>query len=232
MKFRLKRQTIDPAINALGTRKMRQHKIHVPKASKKILEQLAAVSHEIEQYGTPKHLVIKKLEKKLGFGVFLHPEARPILKGELIAPYSGEVFLCPKNLVDDSDYAFALISDFHLTKKEQLLFDPTRRYHPRRLYCIDLDAHKKGNFTRFINHSEKPNIEADFLRIPTNSLGLAPSSFELLYVAKKTIRPGEQLLICYEDDEASYWGALNIKPFPMTPKTFQLNSSFKVTRAV
>jgi hypothetical protein len=85
---------------------------------------------------------------------------------------------------------------------------------------LDLDAHKVGNFTRFINHSAKPNVEAHFLRIPKNSLGIAPSLFEIVYIASKTIRPGEQLLVCYEGDDNSYWGALRIKPFAMTPRTF------------
>jgi hypothetical protein len=100
----------------------------------------------------------------------------------------------------------------------------------RRLYSVDLDADKKGNFTRFINHSEKPNIEAQFVKIPSNKLGISPGSCEVIYVAKKTIHPGEQLLVCYEGDDKSYWGALKIKPFPMTPKTFVLNSSCEIVK--
>ena len=223
MEFRLPRQEINQKLIDLGNKKLKQNKIRVPRATKKTLKELLAILEEIRKNGLPKYLVLKKLKKKLGYGIFLHPKAKPILKGEPIAPYSGEVFIFPQNAEDTTDYAFALISDFHLTKQEQLDWDANRRYHPRRLYSIDLDAEKKGNFTRFINHSDRPNVEAMFLSIPANSLGLAPAPFELIYIAKKTIRPGEQLLVSYEPEEKNYWGALNLKPFPMTPKTFRLN---------
>ena len=202
--------------------------MHVLLASRKILKELAPILEDIQTRGLPKYLVLKKLRGKLGFGVFLHPEAKPILKNEPIAPYAGAVTISPQNQGGDSDYAFALITDMKLTRKEQHDWDPTRKYHPRRLYSIDLDAQETGNFTRFINHSEKPNIEAQLVRIPANSLSLEPAPFEIFYMAKKTIRPGEQLLVCYDGKDNSYWGALNIKPFPMTPKTFKLNSSLQV----
>ena len=233
MEFNLPRSEIIQKLKELGSKKIKQNRIYVPRATKKNLKELVVILEEIEKHGLPKHLVLKKLKKDLGHGIFLHPEAKPILKGEVIAPYSGEVFIIPQNQEDSSDYTFSLISDLLLTREEQLYWDPKKRYHPRRLYSIDLDAYKKGNFTRYINHSGKPNIEAHFLRIPANTLGLLPTPFELLYIAKKTIRPGEQLLVCYEGEDKSYWGALKIKPFPMTPKTFQLNSSLEImTRAL
>jgi Proteins containing SET domain len=228
MKFRLQRQEVEKSLSDFCLNKIKQNEINVPRANKKILKGMPAILKEIQKNGLPNYLLIKKLKGKLGYGVFLHPEAKAILKGTLIAPYSGEVILCPQNGESNSDYIFALISDLLLTKEEQLKWDPTRRYHPRRLYSVDLDAHKKGNFTRFINHSETPNIEAQFVKIPSNSEGLSPAPFELIYVAKKTIYPGEQLLVCYEGEDKSYWGALKIKPFPMTPKTFLLNSSCKI----
>ncbi len=223
MKFNLKRQEVDVDLLLFCFNKIKQNKIDVPRASGEIVKGIPAILQEIEKNGLPNYLLIKKLKGKLGYGVFLHPKAKPIFRGEPIAPYSGEVILCPQNEGNESDYAFSLISDLHLTKKEQLQWDPTRRYHPRRLYSVDLDAEKKGNFTRFINHSEKPNIEAQFVRIPKNSAGLSACPFELIYVAKKKIHPGEQLLVCYEGEDKSYWGALKIKPFPMTPQTFVLN---------
>jgi hypothetical protein len=228
MQFKLPRQKISQQLSVLATRKIRQNKIYIPKATKDNLRELAAISKEIQNEALPKHLVRKKLKGNLGHGIFLHPCAKPILKGQAIAAYSGEVFLVPKNADDDSCYIFSLISDLLLTKKEQLLMDPKNRFHPRRLYSIDLDAEKIGNFTRFINHSSKPNVEAELLEIPRNSLGLEPAAFEIIYFAKKTIRPGEQLLVSYEGEDKSYWGAMNIKPFPMTPRTFQINESLKI----
>ncbi len=225
MKFKLARLKISKELNVFSSQMIKKHKVDVLRATKNNLTEIAAISQEIQENGLPKHLVLKKLKGGIGHGIFLHPEAKPILKGEMIAPYSGEVFLSPQNQEDDSDYMFSLIADLLLTKKEQTHFDPENRYHPRRLYSLDLDARKQGNFTRFINHSEKPNIEAKLLRFPSDSLG---ATFEIVYFAKKNIRPGEQLLVCYDGDDDSYWGALNIKPFLMTPKTFQLNSSLKI----
>jgi hypothetical protein len=228
MKFKLPRQEITQNLIEFCVKRIRREKMHLPRATKKMMKELAQALKDIEKEGIPKHLLLKKLKKDLGHGIFLHPKAVPILKGEVIAPYSGQVFVAPQNEEDDSDYLFSLICDLHLTRQEQLLWDPTNRYHPRRLYSVDLDAEKKGNFTRFINHSQKPNIEALFVRIPKNSVGVTPAPFELLYIAKKTIQPGEQLLVCYEGEDKSYWGAVKIKPFPMTPKTFRVNASLEI----
>lgn len=224
MKFKLQRQEINKDLLVFCSSKIKD----VPRASKRIVKGMPKILSEIRKRGLPSYLVVKKLKGKLGSGVFLHPEAKPILKGELIAPYSGEVILCPQNSDSSSNYIFALVSNLFLTKEEQKKWDSARKYHPRRLYSIDLDAGKKGNFTRFINHSEEPNIEAQFVRIPRNTEGVEPAVFEMVYVAKKTIRPGEQLLVCYEGEDKSYWGAAKIKPFPMTPKTFSLNKSLRV----
>ncbi len=228
MKFRLKRQEINKDLFIFCLNRMRQDKLSLPAAGKKVVQEMSSILKEIEKNGLPSYLLLKKLKGKLGHGIFLHPEAKPILRGSLIAPYSGKVLLSPQNMGNDSDYAFALMSNLLLTKEEQRKWDPSRSYHPRRLYSVDLDAHKKGNFTRFINHSETPNVEARLVKIPGRGEGLSSAPFELIYVAKKTIHPGEQLLVCYEGEDKSYWGALKIKPFAMTPKTFMLNASCEI----
>ena len=223
-RYNLARQVIvNPHIIGIIVKEMKRQKTSIFSASKKDLKEIADVSKEIRKRGLPKRFVRKKLPLKLGSGIFLHPKADPILQGQVIAPYAGEVSILPQNLPDDSAYAFAAISDFHLTKKEQMLLDDKLRYHPRRLYFVNIDALKKGNFTRFINHSEKPNVIAHLVRIPSNSHGVDPSPMEIVYYAKRTIFPGEQLLVCYEDGEKSYWGSLDVKPFPMTAKTFVLH---------
>lgn len=227
MEFKTPLSIINEELISFAAKILKRDRVWVPKLSKAGLSQLANVAQEIQKNGLPQHFVLKKLKGKLGSGIFLHPKASPIERGTVIGVYAGEVYLAPQNGDDNSDYAFALLSDLRLTKEEQRQFDPKRRYHPRRLYSLDLDADKRGNFTRFINHSEKPNVEAQFLKIPVNRLGLEPSPFEIVYVAKKTIHPGEQLLVCYDGDDKSYWGALGIKPFPMTPRTFKLNSSLE-----
>lgn len=222
MKFRLPRQILSEEIRVVIVREIKKQKLSVLRASKKDMEEIAQVSCAIERSGLPANLVCKKLPSPLGYGIFLHPKAKPILKGQVIAPYSGEVSISAQNLADDSAYAFSPLYNFHLSKEEQAYFDSNSLYRPNRLYTLNVEALKKGNFTRFINHSEKPNIIAHFFNIPENSYGLEKSPLEVVYVASKTIRPGEQLLVNYEGDDESYWSAFGIKPVLITPTTFKL----------
>ena len=231
MKYKLPRQILSKEQISIASKEIRQQKIYVLRATKNELKEIIEVSRAIKKHGLPKNLVRKKLPGGLGYGIFLHPKAEPILKGQIIAPYAGEIFLIPQNGPDDSLYAFEPFCDISLTKEQQERYDKGRPYHPRRLYAFQVDGLKKGNFTRFINHSEKPNIVADFFTIPSNSLGLARSPIEIIYMAKKTIHPGEQLLVNYDGDgNHSYWSALGIKPVPITPQTYRLDTSLKLIR--
>lgn len=223
-KFNLPRAQLDPAMIRVVRREIQRQKIEVIRANKNILQELADVCRDIEENGLPSNLVCARLPKGMGYGIFLDPNAKPILKGQLIGPYSGVVSILPQNVSSDTAYAFAPIVDILLSKEEQRLFDPKNGYHPKRLYSLDVDAERKGNFIRFINHSEKPNIVAHLFNIPKNRYGLLPSPIEVLYLAKKTIRPGEQLLVSYEGDGDSYWKNLKIRPIPITPQTFRVSS--------
>ena len=231
MKFKLPRQLLDPEIVSIISREIRRQKISVTRASEKRLRELIQISHWIEDKGLPDFLVCLKLSHRLGFGIFLRADAKPIVKDQMIAPYSGEVSLVVEHEPDDTAYAFSPMDPFHLTKKEQAILDRGHRYHPRRLYSIKVDALYRGNFTRFINHSEEPNVLAcAFCTTKKNSFGLPSMPIEIIYVAKKTIHPGEQLLVCYEEEEKSYWGAFNKTPFSMTPTTFRENTSLQILR--
>ncbi len=229
MKFRLPRQVYIQDVNKIILREIRKSKLYVPVISKKKFRELKKIIEIINTDGMPKYLVRRKMGN-LGHGIFLHPDAEPIKRGQIIAPYAGEVSIVAQNDPDDSAYAFAPLSDIHLNKKEQEAFDEDKDFHPRRLYALNLDAEKKGNFTRFINHSEKPNIEAQITSVPKNNPLFPHMPLEIIYVAKKTIRPGEQLLVCYEDEEKSYWNAYGIKPFPMRPNTYRVNAKLRVIR--
>ena len=107
-----------------------------------------------------------------------------------------------------------------------------KNYRPNRFYSAKLDAYKKGNFTRFINHSEKPNMEAKMVCIPKNPYRLEPSPMEIVYVVKRKILPGQQLLVSYEAGGKTYWKASNIKPFPMVASTFQLDSELNLVEVI
>ncbi len=225
----LARPSLPPELLGIIRREVKKQKIPVYRMRKQNLIELARVTQEILERGCPKNLVVKKLNHNLGHGIFLHPGADPIFEGQVIASYGGVINFVVQNEPDDKgDYSFAPLEDFRLSKEEQRFWDKKNLFHPSRLYALKLDALKKGNFTRFINHSEKPNIYSDMLSIPKNPYGLEPAPIEIVYFAKKTIYPGEQLLISYEAGEKSYWNVAKIKPFPMTPKTFRLPSAGKL----
>lgn len=226
MKFKLSRQILSPELRRLVSREMRRQKQTVLKITTKELKQLAAASKDIESRGLPRNLVLKKLSGDLGHGIFLHPHAAPIERGQLIASYAGEISVLRQHAPDDGSYAFTPVERMLLTKEEQSVYDKDGSYHPKRLYLLKVDGLKKGNFTRYVNHSEKPNVIAYTMAVPPNRYGLAPGPIEIIYFARKTILPGEQLLVSYEDGDKCYWGRK--KPFPITPKTFRLSKTGKL----
>jgi|SRR5579862_224514 len=224
MKFKLPRQILSIELRKILSREMRKQKVVFPKISRKELKQLVRVSKTIEERGLPEYLVCKKLGQDLGYGIFLHPDAKPIEKGRLLASYAGEISLICQSEPDDGTYAFTPVENMELKKEEQAFFDKKHVFRSKRLYSLKVDGLKKGNFTRFINHSEAPNVIAYTLSVPSSPYGLPPSPVEIIYFAKKVIYPGEQLLVSYEDGEKCYWGTRGKKPFPMTPKTFKLTA--------
>ena len=232
MKYKLPRQVFAKDIGRIISREIKRQNWVIARVSKKNLKEIAEVTDIIRAEGLPKNLVCKKLGTTLGYGIFLHPKAEPILKGQVIAPYAGQTSLVLKDTPEEGGtYAFTPVENMRLTKEEQLLIAKHRRYSKLRRYSFKVDASKKGNFTRFINHSDKPNVEARTVYVPKNSYRLAPSCVEVLYVAKKTILPGQQLLVSYEAGENCYWIHARFKPIPMTPTTYQLNAKLKVQKS-
>jgi hypothetical protein len=228
MKFKLIRPIFDDVKRQIADREMQRQDILLSSLKRDKLKELAAVVKAIKEREYPQNLVRKKLPGGLGYGMFLHPKAKPILRRHVIVSYSGELYFIPQNRADDTLYAFELLSDILLTKEEQAHYDPKRRYHARRLYALYVDAQKTGNFARFINHSHEPNLSAELFKIPKNSFGLDPSPVEVVYLTKKKIEPGEQLLVSYDGDNNSYWGARGMKPLLITPQTFKLSASLRV----
>jgi hypothetical protein len=228
MKYRLERPKFSEIACEVIARINEEKGESYNKLSKKAILELKSCCEAIKKEGLPSFLVHQKLPDPLGYGIFLHPKAKPLKRGFLIGSYSGEVVIKPKKEPDESAYAFAPEDDFKILKKEFLELELKGTFSSSRLYTLYIDADKKGNFLRFINHSEKPNIEARLLRVPKNNDGLETSPLEVFYFVKKNIEPGEQLLVCYEDEEKSYWGALNIEPSPIFPKTYRLDKNLKL----
>lgn len=228
MKFTLPRHFIDPLFIPIIEREIKRQDFQVLKASAKLLQQLKTLCKEVEDKGIPSNLVLKKLPGKLGHGIFLHPDAAPIKKDTLIGPYSGILSIVPQNTSNDSAFTFSPLTDVKLTKNEQKMFDPESVFRPNRLYCLDIEALHEGNYIRFVNHSYKPNVAAHIYSVKKNSLGVKEAVLEVWYMACKTIKPGEQLLVNYEGDDGSYWENLGIKPIEITPQTYTLDSKLRL----
>lgn len=228
MPFKLPRQTAKENYDSIVKREVKEQKVNVDRADKYDLEALRDISKEIKAYEVPKKFVLKKLPHNIGHGIFLHPDEEPMVQGELIAPYSGEVSLVAQDEQDDSAYTFEILDDMVLNKKEQEKFHKGAEYDSDRLYCLNLNAEKKGNFTRYINHSSKPNLVAHLIKVHKNKYGLESNGVEVFYFARKKINPGEQLLVCYEEEGDSYWKVFNIVPYPMFAKTFMVNKSLNL----
>lgn len=234
MKYNLSRQIFiqDQEVQKAISKEAEAQKEEIFKPTTQNLKEIAEVCSAIEAKGLPDYLIIKKLPHDLGHGLFLRPNAKPLKKGTVIAPYSGEVELIAHSDERDSAYMFAIFTELTLDKPSQQAINPKAKFSPRRLYALNLDAEKKGNFTRFINHSSlEPNVEAKLLRIGKNKLGLKEMPVEVVYFAQKTIKPGEQLLVCYEDEDETYWSAVGITPYPMDPKTFKINSKLELVES-
>lgn len=228
MKYRLPRQIIPEEFKKLITRELRKQHIHLERLTRQDFKDLVKVMKEIEEQGLPSYLVCSKLPGALGRGLFLHPEAEPLPKGRLIAPYAGLVSIVPPHRPEGGVYAFVPLDKMHLTEAEQTLVDKRSRYNKERLYAVKIDAAKAGNFTRFVNHSAKPNLEAQLFTVGKNSFGLETAPVEVFYHTKKIIRPGEQLLVSYEGEENCYWGPAEKAPELVLPRTFRLNAALKV----
>lgn len=223
MRFNLTQSCYHPDIEPLLRLEIKRKLGALSPLSKDELKEIAEISKSIQKNTLPPHLVRKKLNPELGYGIFLHPKAPPLVKGQVVGIYAGEIVLVAQNAPDESAYAFALIDDILLDKQAQLKWDSAHRYHPKRLYSFKLDAWKTGNFTRFINHSEKPNLISYMVCVPKNHYGITPSPIEVVYFVKKKIQPGEQLLVSYERGQKNYWQGHKGEAFPMTPQTFRLN---------
>lgn len=115
---------------------------------------------------------IRWISETLGYGVFAK---QTILPKAFVGEYVGVV---KKRSIFPNNNLYAM--------RYPTLFQKKRDYY--------IDAEKKGNFTRFINHSPNPNLEIE-------SVYFSPFT-RMIFTAKRKIVKGEQLLFDYGDE---YW---------------------------
>lgn len=128
-------------------------------------------------------LSIRKIDDEVGFGVFADQKIPPCT---YVGEYTGIVM--QRSMKDLKD-------------KLHCLRFPT--WEGKKNYCID--AEKQGNFTRFLNHSAKPNlgVQSVYWR------GLA----RMIFISLKEIKQGSQLTFDYGP---IYW-----KTTQMIPRVFE-----------
>ncbi len=118
-------------------------------------------------------ITIIYVNDNVGYGVITNKFIR---KWDFVGEYTGVVrrrrFIFP-NL---NDYCFMY----------------PRHWISRKLYCID--SEREGNFTRFINHSDYPNLESVAV--------FKDGFFHIIFRAVQDILPGQELAYDYGD---VYW---------------------------
>jgi hypothetical protein len=139
----------------------------------------------------PKGLLILPVPG-LGEGLFLDRKAKPIPKNTFIGFYSGRYMIQKEEDINPSAYLWTVASFQRKIKGVE-----TTCY-------LDIDAQDTGNFTRFINHSNHPNVKVTV--VTKNSLP------QRAYYTCAEILPGEQLLVKYGKE---YWAAMDIDPLPI-----------------
>lgn len=114
MKFKLPRPFFSHAVIEMCLREMKRQKFKPTKMSPKMLKEFDKVCKVIRKRGILHNLVLKKLPDPMGWGVFLHPKAKPILRGQLLGSYGGCVEILPMNIPDNAAYAFCPFENFTL----------------------------------------------------------------------------------------------------------------------
>jgi SET domain-containing protein len=131
----------------------------------------ALFSDEIEKGSFP-DVLIRWIDEKIGYGVFAERDLPPF---SFIGEYTGEVRK-RKRADKNNNYCF----DYTVISSKKPPFI--------------IDAEKKGNITRFINHSSDPNLEP----ISVYSGGI----MHVILWTRRWVKKGEQL---HYDYGPAYW---------------------------
>lgn len=118
-------------------------------------------------------IYIKWIHQDIGYGAFADVK---ILEGQFVGEYTGIVRQLQRNHPDQNPYCF---------------------HYPTKWWSLSyfvVDSLKKGNLTRFFNHSNQPNLKP--LCLVDRRL------LHLVFVANREIQQGEELTFDYGED---YW---------------------------
>jgi hypothetical protein len=175
------------------------------------------------------HLVVEQVTPQIGSGVFLSTRSLPIPADTLVGFYYGDMhILCEDDLEKEdsylsSQYVFSVMRfkldefDHAQLIHSQQIPDRGHPFHPENTYILYVDAEKKGNLTRYINHSTHANcaFQVVYLRTPDGKIVPTP-----LVRTTKMIESGEQLLLNYGKN---FFKAKEGGEIQMTPQTYTLS---------
>jgi hypothetical protein len=165
---------------------------------------------EVVELGLPKNFILKK-HPKIGYGVFTHDK---IIKPKtILGIYTGKLLISPMDTIKcGSLYIYGIEENVKINKlqydklmEEGFIPKTRKKFNPEDTYEITVDAQNEGNWTRFINHSDRSNCAVEFRRIEVFKGG-----FIILpvIISKKKILPHTQVTTNYG---AAYWKAVSIK---------------------
>lgn len=116
---------------------------------------------------------VRYIDAVIGCGLFAEKE---VYEGAYVGNYAGRVVNWDKPLDTDTTY---------------LLHYPTSFFS---MHLHVIDAGKTGNLSRFINHSDYPNLRPEYI--------IDRGLLHIVLFANQTILPGDQLTVDYGRD---YW---------------------------
>lgn len=139
------------------------------------------------------------ISRSIGYGVF----AKKKIPQGFIGEYTGLIVPATKDLSTNRFiFTFPGICRNKATKQTVECF---------------IDAGRSGNYTRFVNHSNHPNVTVQYALIPEDPSDPAPQRgyYHVIYSANRTINADEELTVHYGK---AYWESVGHAPQKLTPK--------------
>jgi hypothetical protein len=209
----------DPEVESL----LEEWDLEIDDITIKEASQLEAIGHSLDRGEVPPHLHIGEISEALGKGLFAKID---IKKGDVIGVYSGILELVSKNDQTFNSYTFNLTSDIDeegcqlsedqmhcITRApvQEEISTAANRFTKGEGFGIQINGEFLGNYTRYLNHGNA-NVDYNFTR-------LANGRVEVLIIASKNIKAGDQLLLDYG---ARYWKLHGVQPREVFSDTYRL----------
>ena len=140
-------------------------------------------------------MCVKYINKIVEYGAYAESF---IKRGDMVVEYTGIVEV-DSPYDEDNLYLWDYPTIFYVNV-------PGKKRRKKVKHCVN--AEKAGNYARFINHSQRKYQNVGIKITPCDG------QWHVIYVAKKDIEPGQQLLTYYGMD---YWRDRKLVPFPITP---------------